>query len=303
MRKTRRFRTGALLWSLVLTSCLSASAGTFTDTVGEQAGTNDSEADITGVQVSSDATNLYFNITLSGDISVANFGNYLIGLQTGPGGNTALNTPWGKPVGISTGMNYWIGSWVNFGGGAQLYQWDGSNWNQIGGTLTTALTPHSTTITVPSTSLSLNTGDKFKFDVWSTYGSPGGQSAYDALDNPHTTVADPWNGTPYDSAAAGALATDGVFNVPGDTNNDGKVNFTDLLTLAQNYGSTTASWPQGDFNADSSVTFEDLLALAQHYGSDVTGGAAVVAVPEPVAICCLLPLGCATLLRWRRSFR
>ena len=80
----------------------------------------------------------------------------------------------------------------------------------------------------------------------------------------------------------------------GDANVDGKVDFSDLLTLAQNYGATGATWAQGDFNADGTVDFGDLLALAQNYGQTVDSsqgfaldrGAANVAqdsaaVPEP----------------------
>ena len=52
----------------------------------------------------------------------------------------------------------------------------------------------------------------------------------------------------------------------GDTNLDGQVDFTDLLTLAQNYGRTNAYWYQGDFNYDGKVDFADLLKLAQNYG-------------------------------------
>ena len=57
----------------------------------------------------------------------------------------------------------------------------------------------------------------------------------------------------------------------GDTNVDGKVDFSDLLTLAQNYGATGATWAQGDFNADGAVGFGDLLALAQNYGQSADG--------------------------------
>lgn len=56
---------------------------------------------------------------------------------------------------------------------------------------------------------------------------------------------------------------------PGDVNRDGTVGFVDLLTLAQNYGKTNASWAQGDFNGDGSVGFDDLLILAQNYGRTV----------------------------------
>ena len=63
----------------------------------------------------------------------------------------------------------------------------------------------------------------------------------------------------------------------GDANLDGRVNFTDLLKLAQNYGQTNASWTQGDFDYDTSVDFSDLLKLAQNYGA--LGAVAVVASP------------------------
>jgi len=36
----------------------------------------------------------------------------------------------------------------------------------------------------------------------------------------------------------------------GDTNDSGKVDFADLLTLAQNYGQSGKEWEQGDFNND-----------------------------------------------------
>jgi hypothetical protein len=65
------------------------------------------------------------------------------------------------------------------------------------------------------------------------------------------------------------------YAVIGDTNVDGHVNFTDLLSLAQNYNKTSQDWAHGDFNYDGVVNFSDLLALAQHYGqsSAVTAAA------------------------------
>jgi hypothetical protein len=55
----------------------------------------------------------------------------------------------------------------------------------------------------------------------------------------------------------------------GDANLDGRVNFADLLLLAQGYGKDDANWDQGDFNYDRKVTFDDLLRLAQNYGGTV----------------------------------
>ena len=55
--------------------------------------------------------------------------------------------------------------------------------------------------------------------------------------------------------------------LPGDANGDGKVDFADLLMLAQNYGLPKgATYMTGDFNGDGSVGFDDLLILAQNYG-------------------------------------
>jgi len=89
--------------------------------------------------------------------------------------------------------------------------------------------------------------------------------------------------------------------LPGDTNADGTVDFTDLLTLAQHYGAAGADWQQGDFDASGNVDFGDLLTLAQHYGqSDPSGGAAAAlsAVPEPTGA--VLLLGVLGVMRRRR---
>ncbi len=88
----------------------------------------------------------------------------------------------------------------------------------------------------------------------------------------------------------------------GDSNLDGKVDFDDLLTLAQNYNTNgTPSWAAGNFNGDVGVNFDDLLTLAQHYRFGVlldnsaladAGGSTFVSdlalarsmVPEPTSL-------------------
>lgn len=55
-----------------------------------------------------------------------------------------------------------------------------------------------------------------------------------------------------------------AFTLVGDSNLDGSVGFTDLLSLAQNYNAAGV-WAQGDFDYDGQIGFTDLLALAQNY--------------------------------------
>ena len=98
--------------------------------------------------------------------------------------------------------------------------------------------------------------------------------------------------------------------MPGDANWDWKVNFTDLVILAQHYNlSSGQTWLTGDFSGDAAVTFSDLVILAQNYGRDIAavpvGSAAFAAdwtlaqslVPEPAT---LAPLSLMALVLRRR---
>jgi hypothetical protein len=101
---------------------------------------------------------------------------------------------------------------------------------------------------------------------------------------------------------------------PGDANDSGKVDFSDLLTLAQNYNQSGKNWEQGDFNNDHSVNFTDLLTLAQHY-NDVESAAqfaslspafradvqaAFAQVPEPASASLVAVAGLGLLARRRK---
>jgi hypothetical protein len=60
--------------------------------------------------------------------------------------------------------------------------------------------------------------------------------------------------------------------IPGDINGDGKVNLSDLVTLAVAYGSTPGSpkWkPTADLSGNGKVDLADLVLLATHYGKHV----------------------------------
>jgi len=83
-------------------------------------------------------------------------------------------------------------------------------------------------------------------------------------------------------AAGNALAaklTFDFFVLTGDADHDAAVGFTDLVALAQNYGTTGgATFAAGDFNFDNNVDFSDLVLLAQNYGSSLAS-APVAAFP------------------------
>jgi len=83
--------------------------------------------------------------------------------------------------------------------------------------------------------------------------------------------------------------------IPGDTNGDRSVNFSDFLTLADNFGGP-GTWPQGDFDGNGMVLFPDFLSLAENFGSGV---ATAQSVPEPSSWTLGFCL-CTVLLRRRR---
>ncbi len=107
----------------------------------------------------------------------------------------------------------------------------------------------------------------------------------------------------------------------GDTNLDGRVDFEDLVKVAQNYGQavstkTDAWWTDGDFNYDGVTDFADLVRIAQNYGSplapatipsasaafDADVARAFASVPEP-SILGLLALAFCTMAAGHRGRR
>jgi hypothetical protein len=67
-----------------------------------------------------------------------------------------------------------------------------------------------------------------------------------------------------DGAAGGAFTYD-FRHMGGDATGDGKVDFNDLVKLAQNYDTAGKAWADGDFTFDGAVDFNDLVVLAQRY--------------------------------------
>jgi parallel beta-helix repeat protein len=66
----------------------------------------------------------------------------------------------------------------------------------------------------------------------------------------------------------------------GDANLDGVVNFSDLLSVSQNFNHTLDThgnpmdWADGDFNYDGKVNFADLLLISQNFNKHLAAGQA-----------------------------
>ena len=172
-------------------TAFSSQATTYTDTTGDL-GTPDFTGknflDITSVEVTNDFTDLIFKINLAGNPVATDWGKYCIGFDTNAAtGDVGANgNAWGRKISMTPrGMDMWIGTWVDGGSGAQLFGYDGVNWNNVGGP-SVSKTTNSVTITVPFANLGKTFGNTVDFDIYTTGG--GADPAVDALSNPAITV-------------------------------------------------------------------------------------------------------------------
>lgn len=143
--------------------------------------------DIASVEVMNDATDISFTINLNADITVTDWGKYMIGIDSEAGGDPVGNG-WGRPISMSSGMDYWIASWVDSGGGSQVWSYDGAVWGDDASGIP-AISGSSVTLSASLTTLGLSPSDTIVFDVFSS-GGGGGDSAIDALSDAAPTVTE-----------------------------------------------------------------------------------------------------------------
>ena len=91
-----------------------------------------------------------------------------------------------------------------------------------------------------------------------------------------------------------------ISKIPGDANNDGVVDGSDVTILAGNWqkgvsDGQTASWADGDFNGDGQVDGSDVTILAGNWQYGVDAATASVPEPSTVAMLAIILLG----LAWR----
>ncbi len=73
--------------------------------------------------------------------------------------------------------------------------------------------------------------------------------------------------------------------LPGDANEDDRVDVNDLTIVLSNFGQTGMTWSQGEFTGDGKVDVNDLTIALAHYGQSAgTSAAGMAAVPEPSAL-------------------
>jgi len=203
----------------ITAALLSASASfaqttSYTDSLTDISGAVSSGSgtlNIVSTEVSHTATDLIFSVRLNGNVSDVNWGKFAIGIATsnGPTGTTTANA-WSRAIFMDSpvgGMNFWVGTWVDGTGGAQLWKYD-SAWSELTGSAPgysqVAASQSVLNYTLSRSALGLLGNDQFYFDVYST-GNDNGNGAIDALSNPNVASSD-W-AVPYTSNEANGISS------------------------------------------------------------------------------------------------
>ncbi len=136
-------------------------------------------ADLLGVEITNDQTNLYVTFTTnSTDITNPNWIKLNMAMRKSGGFlDNGSNVGWGRAFGISGGANMFLGGWVDGGGGVEARQYDGTAWPLSGASydgisgMSVAINGGSVTYTIPLAIYGLAIGDTFVFDATTTGGT------------------------------------------------------------------------------------------------------------------------------------
>jgi hypothetical protein len=171
----------------VITLIVTASASTsavadlYTDAAGDIFDAGLGNLDILGAEVTNDDTNLYVTVQVAADVTAVNWGKYLLFLDTGDGGavsgsagNDPYNNPWNRRVTATEGIDAFLGSWIDGGGGSLAYNWNGGGWNDegnLGVEIAAGGDLGAVGWTISLDLLGLAVGDTFAFDIATTGGN------------------------------------------------------------------------------------------------------------------------------------
>ena len=219
MKKILLSSVAAAAFAVSSSFAVQGTTSPYTDAVGDidpGISTGNGTLDILGMEVSNNATDITFTLTVNGNISTTDWGKFMVGIATGKTDGTLTGNGWNRPINLSydndpfavqvLGMNHWIGSWVDTGGGAQFYTYNSGTllWEGPAALTNFSLSAGATSeinMSLSLVSMSLLPGDVIYFDAYSSGGGDG-DSAIDALANPNVSITD-WAG-PYTSYATAA---------------------------------------------------------------------------------------------------
>jgi|CXWL01.1.fsa_nt_gi uncharacterized protein (TIGR03382 family) len=170
-----------------------ANADTYVDAVGDLFDNSFGHLDFRGVDVTNDATYLYVSLSLNGNLSATQWGKYCMMIDTRSGGTNAPSNPWVRDINTARQNDFWVGSWVDGGGGAQLWEYDGAAWGLISATYSDGDITQDlglaaigrVSYTIKLSELGVAGGDKIFLDFVST----GGDDHNPGVD--HTSRNDP----------------------------------------------------------------------------------------------------------------
>lgn len=188
-------------------------ATSYTDASGETINSAGGTIDFVGAEVSNTTTDLILSLKLDGDINPLNpggvdWGKFMVGIATTKSLGTTAGNGWARPISMTTpgsyGMDFWIGAWVDGGGGSQLWNYSAGAWNQLAGSANQQMVYHATgksmlTYTLSMSTLGIAVGDTIYFDAYSS-GGGGSDGAVDALANSSQSIAS-W-GSSYTSSGS-----------------------------------------------------------------------------------------------------
>ena len=177
-------------------------ATSYTDASGETINSAGGTIDFIGAEVSNTTTDLIISLKLDGDVNPLNaggvdWGKFMVGIATTKSLGTTAGNGWSRPINMTApggyGMDYWIGAWVDGGGGSQLWNYSAGAWGQLAGSGNQQISNHAAgksmlTYTLSMTTLGIGIGDTVYFDAYSS-GGGGGDGAIDALANSSQSIA------------------------------------------------------------------------------------------------------------------
>jgi hypothetical protein len=168
----------------LLAAGLAASAQaqmTYGDSQNELFDNGFAHLDIVSVTVNHDASNIYLDVLLRGDVDATNWGKTCIGINTSGGVNSSGNG-WGRNVDwAGQGIDYWVGSWAddggsNFGGELRQMTDPAGGGNSLlaatyaGPGISGSATGNTISFTLSRALMGLTGNDTFTFDVLTTGG-------------------------------------------------------------------------------------------------------------------------------------